>query len=482
MMTETHKKGIEEHIRKKKRVRIMTIGLALFLVIVVPFAITGIAKALQKTAKITLTAEKAEILLGETIPNLHVDIQDEESDKVVLDKKKQYTAEDLLLDLHRGKGYTLECKADTGKEGTYKVKIKIDKDFRKKLEEDWKGKVALTVVDGSLKVKNPVGTWDGDKFKKYDGEYVTNAFIVSKGKTYYFGEDGTKATGWQTIDNKVYNFGKKGVMKNDGWHTRDGAKYFLGENGAAITGWNKIKDETYYFDRDGKMATGTVQVGLSKCKFDKNGKLVEKKDSKIDPAKPMVALTFDDGPGKRTPELLNQLEKYNAHATFFMLGKKVASNAETVKKMSEIGCELGNHSYDHTNLSKVGAGVVASQVGDTNAKIAEAAGAGATVMRPPYGAISPTLKSNVGMPMILWNIDTLDWKTRNAQATIDTVMSTVKDGDIILMHDIHTESIDAALELVPKLQEAGFQLVTVSELAAAKGVELENGGKYTDFR
>ena len=85
------------------------------------------------------------------------------------------------------------------------------------------------------------------------------------------------------------------------------------------------------------------------------------------------------------------------------------------------------------------------------------------------------------MPLILWNIDTLDWKTRNTQSTIDAVMGQVKDGDIILMHDIHTETIDAALQLIPKLQEAGFQLVTVSELASLKGITLQNGEKYTDF-
>lgn len=83
--------------------------------------------------------------------------------------------------------------------------------------------------------------------------------------------------------------------------------------------------------------------------------------------------------------------------------------------------------------------------------------------------------------MILWNIDTLDWKTRNARTTVDMVMKNVDDGDIILMHDIHTESVDAAIELIPKLLEKGYQLVTVSELAAYKNVTLENGEKYTDF-
>ena len=85
------------------------------------------------------------------------------------------------------------------------------------------------------------------------------------------------------------------------------------------------------------------------------------------------------------------------------------------------------------------------------------------------------------MPMILWNIDTLDWKTRNAQKTIETVMNNVGDGDIVLMHDIHTESVDAALKLIPKLEKEGYQLVTISEMQKPKVKKLENGVKYCDF-
>ena len=124
---------------------------------------------------------------------------------------------------------------------------------------------------------------------------------------------------------------------------------------------------------------------------------------------------------------------------------------------------------------------IRDQIDRTNQKFAEIVGQGAAVVRPPYGAISDTMKSVIGMPMILWNIDTLDWKTRNAEATVNMVMENVKDGDIVLMHDIHTESVDAAMELIPKLIEAGYQLVTVPEMAAAKGITMEAGKSYTDF-
>lgn len=149
--------------------------------------------------------------------------------------------------------------------------------------------------------------------------------------------------------------------------------------------------------------------------------------------------------------------------------------------MKKIGCELGSHSYDHANLSKLDDEGIKKQMSDTNENLKKASGSFASVMRPPYGAINDTVKENVGSPMILWNIDTLDWKTRDVQKTIDAVMDHVEDGDIILLHDIHTETVDATIELIPKLEDAGYQLVTVSEMAAAKGVELKDGGKYTDF-
>lgn len=430
---------------------------------------------------VELSAKNVSILKDEEMPELTVNVKVTKDEDAVLDKEKDYTAADFVKDLKSGQGYTLTCKADPKVEGKYKIKLTLDKDIAEKVEDDWKKHIKLTVKDGTFKVKNPVGTWDGDKFKKYDGTYVTSEFVESKAKMYYFDEDGVKVTGWHLINNKTYYFNKKGVMQKSGWKEKDGDKYYLGKKGAALTGWQEIKGKSYYFQGNGKMATGEVRIGLSICKFDKKGQLVSKEKSSIDPDEPMIALTFDDGPGKRTGELLDMLEKYDAHATFFMLGQKVSSYAAEVKKMKEIGCELGNHSYDHASLAKLDADGIKSEISKTNKAIKKAAGSEATVMRPPYGAINDTVKSNVGMPMILWNIDTLDWKTRDKEKNISAVMDSLKDGNIILMHDIHTETVDAALELIPKIEEAGYQMVTVSELAAAKGEKLKNGGRYSDF-
>lgn len=476
--------SLKNHRKRKKRNQLLILAACLVLACLVLTGILKFAGVIGVKTEVTLKADKIEIQQNSQDPvNLTATATSEDEKKaakVWLDKKKGYSVADFINELRAGKNYEISTDAKTDTEGKYKITIKMNSDIQKKLENEWKHKVRLTVEGGTFVVTNPTGTWDGDKFKKYDGTYVMNDFVVSKGKTYYFDADGNKVTGKQTINNATYFFNKDGVMQT-GWKKTDDGTYYLGDNGAAVIGWQTIEDDDYYFDNSGIMATGEVQVGLVKCTFSKKGKLKSKGDVNIDASKPMVALTFDDGPGERTGELLAQLEKYNAHATFFMQGKNIPGKEDFVKKMKETGCELGNHSYDHPQLTKLSADKIANQIGTTNDLIQQAAGSTATVMRPPYGAINDTVRSSVGLPMILWSIDTLDWKTRNAQSSIDTVMNDVQDGDVILMHDIHTESIDAALVLIPKLEEAGYHLVTVSEMAKAKGVALQNGEKYVDF-
>ena len=469
--------------RRKRRQRRLILPILFFLLCLLSAGALYLAYTLTRPASIEIQAKNAQILQGETAPaDWSAKVHLTGNEHAVLDWKKFYTAKDLLKDLKSGGDYTVSCQPDPNAEGEYPITITLSDQLTQKLQSRTCSKhLKLTIKEGVFTVKNPIGEWEDNRFRKYDGTYVTNDFVVSKNQTYYFNQDGVMVTGWQTINNATYHFNDEGAMETSTWADGDNARYYLGENGAALTGWQDLDGSTYYFDANGKMATGDIYLGLTRCSFDENGKLISKTESQIDPNKPAIALTFDDGPGPRTMELLAQLEKYNAHATFFMLGQKVSSYPDAIRKMQEIGCELGNHSYDHPDLSKLDAAGIQSQISQTNEGIRGIAGNGATVLRPPYGAISSTLSSNAGMPMILWNIDTLDWKTRNAQSTIDAVMKDVKDGDIILMHDIHSETIDAALQLIPKLQAEGYQLVTVSELAASKGKTLLNGETYTDF-
>ena len=479
--------GAGERMRRRRRKRLtarLLVAAAILLVCAGAAGTLLVLSGFGRQARIQIAAPDQEVYVGEEQPPLFAKVTSDTekyNKRIRLDKQKKWTAEELMRQLERGEGFSLVCDADLSMEGTYPVRIELDRELKEKLGKDWRKKVQLQVREGTLTVKNPVGRWKGGRFQRYDGSWVTDGFVTWQKKSYYFDSAGEKAVGWREIDGAMYYFDDSGAMEAGQWKDGEDGRYYLGADGRALTGWQEIEGSRYYFDQKGKMAVGDVYMGLSLYSFGGDGKFLSVKESRVDPSRPMVALTFDDGPGKRTGEILDQLKKYGAHATFFMLGEKVSSYPELVKRMKDTGCELGNHSYDHADLTKLDAGGVSSQVQRTNDRIREAAGTSATVMRPPYGAINSTVSGNVGMPMILWNIDTLDWKTRDAKKTVDTVMSSVDDGDIILMHDIHTESVDAALELIPKLQEAGYQLVTVSELAAAKSAALVNGKSYTDF-
>ena len=203
----------------------------------------------------------------------------------------------------------------------------------------------------------------------------------------------------------------------------------------------------------------------------------------VDPSRPMVALTFDDGPqpsvGNR---IMDCLAQYGGKATFFMVGERVGSYAAEVQRMVAEGHEVANHSMNHKYFQKLGPAQIQAQVSQANDAIEAACGVRPKLMRLPGGNVNNTVKANVNMPMIQWNIDTLDWKTKNADKTVQAVLSKVKDGDIVLMHELYSQSGDAAVRMIPELVNRGFQLVTVSEMAAAKGKTLEPGKLYSSMR
>ena len=204
----------------------------------------------------------------------------------------------------------------------------------------------------------------------------------------------------------------------------------------------------------------------------------------IDPNKPMVALTYDDGPAKNvTPRILKLLEENGGRATFFMVGTQVEKSMDLVRQMSVQGCEVANHTYNHKMMNKIDPVELKRQLELTNQVISDACGISPILMRPCGGARTAAGMEAVGaisMPAIMWSIDTLDWKTRNAESTIQAVRENVKDGDIILMHDLYSTSADASEVIIPELIAQGYQLVTVSELASYRGGMLP-GAIYYGF-
>ena len=190
-----------------------------------------------------------------------------------------------------------------------------------------------------------------------------------------------------------------------------------------------------------------------------------------------VALTFDDGPNPNTtPVALELLKKYNAKATFFMVGRSVAGNEDIIKQVVAEGHQIGNHSWSHPLLTKISLEEAKSQINDTTEALKKASGQDVHIMRPPYGGINSTIQAAVDQSFILWNIDTLDWKNRNTASIMREVRKT-QPGSIILMHDIHQTSIDALPTVLQYLTEQGFELVTIDELM---GDQLELHQKYTN--
>lgn len=261
-----------------------------------------------------------------------------------------------------------------------------------------------------------------------------------------------------------------------GWHEDSAGRWYQNADGTYfINGFQEIDGVTYSFDENGYMQTGWVEKGVNDYYFNEDGS--------YDPIqkKKLLALTFDDGPGQYTEELLDCLEANNAHATFFMLGQNVSYYPETVQRMADIGCEIGSHSWDHPQLSTLSLESVAKQFSDTDNALIEACGQPATVARAPYGDGNTDIYNTAGKPFFMWSLDTEDWRLMDADADYNVVVNgDLTDGTIILMHDIHQPSVQAAIRFIPDLIAQGYKFVTVSEMAEAKNVDLQNAC-YIDF-
>ena len=181
--------------------------------------------------------------------------------------------------------------------------------------------------------------------------------------------------------------------------------------------------------------------------------------------KKKVALTFDDGPSsKYTPLLLEGLKERGVHATFFLMGKNIEGKEVLVKQMQEEGHLIGNHTYNHVQLDKISKEAAKEEIETTNQEIYEITGVYPAWLRPPYGEWRKNLDFYVGMFPVLWDVDTLDWKSKNVDSIMRIVKNEVEDGAVILMHDAYQSSVDAALQIVDLLMEEGYEFVTVDKL------------------
>ncbi len=201
----------------------------------------------------------------------------------------------------------------------------------------------------------------------------------------------------------------------------------------------------------------------------------------IDPDKPMIALTFDDGPSAHTERLLDIFKEHGGSGTFFVVGNMISGKEDTLRRIVDDGHEIGNHSWNHRQFTNLSEEELTDQIMMTRAKIYDTIGKDCLIVRPPYGACNDDVKAvgaKLGVHFVNWSVDTLDWKSRDAQAVYDETMKYVKDGAIVLYHDLHKSTVDAMETIIPKLIEDGYQLVTVSQLFEFSDKTIEAGKMY----
>lgn len=243
-------------------------------------------------------------------------------------------------------------------------------------------------------------------------------------------------------------------------------KYYIGKN--YLTFYINLSKKEYL-----------IQIPLEDIKFNfvinEKNKLdvdninsIKKEEKTIDINKPIVALTFDDGPSKYTNEILDILKDNGICATFFVLGNKVPYGQENLLKMLENGNEIGNHTYNHKWLAHLDEIEIKNQISKTQEVIFEYTRYLPKVFRPSYGDIPKEMRKEINLEVTLWNVDTLDWKLKNKKQIIKRATRNTKDGDIILMHDTYKRTKDSLPKIINTLKKKGFQFVTISELNEIK--------------
>ncbi len=266
------------------------------------------------------------------------------------------------------------------------------------------------------------------------------------------------AAGWNDGEAGRWYKTASGQQYMNGWKMLGGSRYFFKADGYAAVGWEMADDgNMYYFNEDGTWDSTKKQK--------------------------LVALTYDDGPSWNTDLILDTLAQYNAKATFFVVGVNQADfyTSELLREYNE-GMEIANHTYEHVVLSHSDADTIVHQVSANDELIMSLTGGyQPTLLRAPGGGTNDVVHQYVNKPLIQWDVDTLDWQTRDAANTLAVITENVRDGSVILMHDLYQATAEATVDVVPTLYSMGYKMVTVSELAEAYGYTLENGVEYYSF-
>lgn len=195
--------------------------------------------------------------------------------------------------------------------------------------------------------------------------------------------------------------------------------------------------------------------------------------------KKLIAFTFDDGPSnKNTNKLLDKLDCYQARVTFFVVGNRLYSTRDTLKRAYDMGNQIGSHTYSHVNLTKVSDDKIRSEINNTNNLIKNIIGVDPSLIRPPYGSVNTKVNDLINESIILWNVDTLDWKYKDVEKVKEEILKYAEDGAIVLLHDLYETSVDGAILAMDELITQGYAFVTIDEMAKLRDVKLNNSKVY----
>ena len=206
----------------------------------------------------------------------------------------------------------------------------------------------------------------------------------------------------------------------------------------------------------------------------------------IDSSKKLVAFTFDDGHvgiGSQTSakRIQDVMEQYGMHCTYFYVGKEITdARLPEIQRAYSLGCEIGNHTFNHDYLTNLNASQIQEQIAKVNDILCPISGNTETVVRPPYGSTNPTVTGSANCPLINWSLDSADWNNGNYNSVVNNVRNNIRDGSIILFHETYDFTAQAVETLVPELIEQGYVIVSVSELMKMKGITMTRGTVYTN--
>ncbi|MBQ8637721.1 MAG: polysaccharide deacetylase family protein [Lachnospiraceae bacterium] len=314
--------------------------------------------------------------------------------------------------------------------------------------------------------------------------YLLTGFHVIEGFRYLFLENGDRVTG-EYVDEagELLMFTEDGKQYlNTTARRADGNLYFFEADGTLASGEVTFADgKKGWAEEDGRLRVGCHLIDGVVYNYGTSGKFIRT----IDANQPMVALTYDDGPGQYIDELLACLTENDSLATFYVIGKKAVHYQDRLQLIAKQGSEFGNHTYDHYVISKLSESESYIQIIGLSDLVESATGERPATVRPPTGehdaaSLARMAALDKGYPVIMWSIDTLDWQHQDPNIICEKIRAGVRDGSIILMHDPVAAMLTASRIMIPELISMGYQLVTVSEMAAARG-GMTGGKAYFHF-